>query len=92
MLFTISGYPPQQPGYGYPQPPQSGPGFIQPPQPQYGGEDPEVKGMEFNDESIRRGFIRKVYSILMVNQPHAALVHPNASSNYFCFCSFFRYN
>ncbi|XP_043481560.1 protein lifeguard 1 isoform X2 [Leptopilina heterotoma] len=31
-------------------------------------EDPmhdEIKGFEFNDESIRRGFIRKVYSILM---------------------------
>lgn len=27
-----------------------------------------VKGFEFNTESIRRGFIRKVYSILSVNQ------------------------
>lgn len=36
----------------------------------YGGgdsyEDPEVKGFGFSDASIRRGFIRKVYSILMV--------------------------
>lgn len=37
----------------------------------YGGnssgyEDPEVKGFDFSDASIRRGFIRKVYSILMV--------------------------
>lgn len=29
-------------------------------------EDPEVKGFDFTDKSIRRGFIRKVYSILMV--------------------------
>ncbi|XP_063363208.1 protein lifeguard 1-like [Cydia amplana] len=28
-------------------------------------EDGEAKGFEFNDKSIRRGFIRKVYSILM---------------------------
>ncbi|RZC42534.1 Bax1-I domain containing protein [Asbolus verrucosus] len=32
----------------------------------YAGEDPEVKGFDFSDKSIRRGFIRKVYSILMV--------------------------
>lgn len=36
----------------------------------YGGgssyEDPEVKGFDFSDASIRRGFIRKVYLILMV--------------------------
>ncbi|CAH1101803.1 unnamed protein product [Psylliodes chrysocephalus] len=30
------------------------------------GEDPEVKGFDFNDQSIRRGFIKKVYSILSV--------------------------
>jgi len=29
-------------------------------------EDPEAKGFEFNDQSIRRGFIRKVFSILTV--------------------------
>lgn len=65
------GYPPQQgypgaqqPGYGYP--PQSVGGFA--PQGQYGGgEDPSVKGFDFSDESVRRGFIRKVYSILMVS-------------------------
>ncbi|XP_047993152.1 protein lifeguard 1-like isoform X1 [Leguminivora glycinivorella] len=28
-------------------------------------EDGEAKGFEFNDKSIRRGFIRKVYAILM---------------------------
>lgn len=62
------GYPPQQPGY----PPQQ-PGYL--PQgggidgPSYGGGDAnaEAKGFEFNDESIRRGFIRKVYAILMVS-------------------------
>lgn len=34
----------------------------------YGGVDPEDpnKGFGFDDQSIRRGFIRKVYSILMV--------------------------
>lgn len=29
--------------------------------------DPIVKGFEFSTETIRRGFIRKVYSILSVN-------------------------
>lgn len=29
-------------------------------------EDDEVKGFDFTDKTIRRGFIRKVYSILMV--------------------------
>lgn len=29
--------------------------------------DPIVKGFEFSTESIRRGFIRKVYSILSVS-------------------------
>lgn len=36
----------------------------------YGGTnyagDPDVKGFDFSDKTIRRGFIRKVYSILMV--------------------------
>ncbi|XP_058124959.1 protein lifeguard 1-like isoform X2 [Anopheles ziemanni] len=76
--YPQPGYPqpgyPQDPSYpggfnpGYP--PQ--PGFAQPAPPNmptaYGtGYDPEtgsVKGFEFNDQSIRRGFIRKVYSIL----------------------------
>lgn len=30
-------------------------------------EDPEAKGFEFNDQSIRKGFIRKVFSILTVS-------------------------
>lgn len=30
--------------------------------------DPMVKGFEFNTETIRRGFIRKVYSILSVSK------------------------
>lgn len=29
--------------------------------------DPIVKGFQFSDETIRKGFIRKVYSILSVN-------------------------
>lgn len=32
--------------------------------------DPFVKGFEFNTESIRRGFIRKVYSILSVRDQY----------------------
>lgn len=74
------GYPPQGGGYpqpGYPQPgmPQGIPyGHVPPQQPGYGSyvdpEDPEdVKGFGFTDESIRKGFIRKVYSILMVRCP-----------------------
>ncbi|KAK9887029.1 hypothetical protein WA026_019954 [Henosepilachna vigintioctopunctata] len=75
------GYPayPQQPGYpgGYPAGPQPGqPGFNVPPeQPPYGQDmyggtgtdykEPEMAAFEFSDKSIRRGFIRKVYSILM---------------------------
>ncbi|XP_075169960.1 N-methyl-D-aspartate receptor-associated protein isoform X2 [Haematobia irritans] len=61
------GYPPPQ--GGYPQPgfvPQ--PGFAPPPQNDYGGgyEDPEgPKNFSFDDQSVRRGFIRKVYMILM---------------------------
>lgn len=71
------GYPPQQPGYpggGYPPqqpgyPPQAGMGGAGFDGPGYGGDaNPEAKGFEFNDESIRRGFIRKVYSILMVSK------------------------
>ena len=29
-------------------------------------EDPDAKGIEFNDESIRKAFIRKVFAILTV--------------------------
>lgn len=32
-------------------------------------EVPEVKGLAFSTESIRKGFIRKVYSILLVIAP-----------------------
>ncbi|XP_020814976.1 protein lifeguard 1 isoform X2 [Drosophila serrata] len=67
---------PQGP-YGQPYgqgPPPGGyapqPGFIQPPPPTggYGAyDDPESqpKNFSFDDQSIRRGFIRKVYLILM---------------------------
>lgn len=72
------GFPPQpgfqQPGY----PPQ--PGFQQPPyggqqqggfgyggqEVPYGNDDPK-DGSMFEDASVRRGFIRKVYAILMVS-------------------------
>ncbi|XP_058800408.1 protein lifeguard 1-like [Phymastichus coffea] len=61
---------------------QGGPGFIPPAAPPYGhvppqqgmygasySEDPmndEAKGFQFNDTTIRQAFIKKVYSILMV--------------------------
>ncbi|XP_066250145.1 protein lifeguard 1 isoform X2 [Euwallacea similis] len=76
--YPQGGYPQgdyPQPG-GYPSAPQ--PGFQPPPYAAdpyaganqgYGGynpEDPEVKGFDFTEQSIRKGFIRKVYSILMV--------------------------
>lgn len=48
--------------YGY-VPPQNPGGYGSTEDP----EDPEVKGFGFTDESIRKGFIRKVYSILMVS-------------------------
>ncbi|KAM8712400.1 hypothetical protein ACLKA7_012852 [Drosophila subpalustris] len=52
------------PGHYAPQP-----GFVQPPAPAgYGAyDDPEgqPKNFSFDDQSIRRGFIRKVYMILM---------------------------
>ncbi|KAK2586924.1 hypothetical protein KPH14_009854 [Odynerus spinipes] len=62
--------PPGVPPYGH-VPPTGAP-FGATPQPgMYGSsyaEDPlqdEVKGFDFNDTSIRNGFIRKVYTILM---------------------------
>lgn len=65
--FLLGGYPPQhqQPPYGG-YPPQQ-PGFNQPPPEGGYSGDPEVKGFDFNDESIRKGFIRKVYFILSVS-------------------------
>ncbi|XP_050300694.1 protein lifeguard 1 isoform X1 [Anthonomus grandis grandis] len=76
--YPQGGYaPPPQPGFQ--PPPYSDPyggqqGEAHPfnsttNAPGYGGynpEDPEIKGFDFSDQSIRRGFIRKVYSILMV--------------------------
>lgn len=71
------GYPPQpgiapQPMFQPSYPPQ-GQGFIgQPAMPpggsyeHYDPEDQSAKGFDFTDQSIRRGFIRKVYSILTV--------------------------
>lgn len=69
-------YPPQpgfapQPGFqNYPQPDQGYGGQpAMPPGGSYGAYDPEdgsAKGFDFSDQSIRKGFIRKVYSILTV--------------------------
>lgn len=66
------GYPTQQQAY-YPPPQQQQ--VYNPPQqqmnmqqPPYADpEDPEAKGFEFNDQSIRKGFIRKVFAILTVS-------------------------
>lgn len=69
------GYPTQStpimPQVGYPstayQAPE--PGFAPAPAFQHvpiSDEDPIVKGMAFSTESIRKGFIRKVYTILSV--------------------------
>lgn len=72
--YSQPGYPGQEPNYpGAPQP-----GFAPPPSGPYGHDAPihqdmygtpyeddqEVKGFGFTDQSVRRGFIRKVYSIL----------------------------
>lgn len=62
------------PGGGYP-PPSGGyapePGFIQPPPAGYNtydNGDPEApKNFSFDDQGIRKAFLRKVYSILMVS-------------------------
>jgi hypothetical protein len=37
-------------------------------QPGYDPEDPDAKGFEFNDQSVRKGFIRKVFAILSVSK------------------------
>ncbi|CAK9832458.1 Protein lifeguard 1 [Anthophora retusa] len=61
--------PPGVPPYG--QVPPTGPAFEGPQPGMYGSsyaEDPaqpEIKGFDFSEKSIRNGFIRKVYSILM---------------------------
>jgi len=77
--YPQPGYPPQQ-GFGQPGPVQPGYmpapggvpyGHVPPPPTQHipysdNSTEPIVKGFEFSDESIRRGFIRKVYSILSI--------------------------
>lgn len=76
QFFSGQTYP-QQPGYnvGFAPQPAVAPGFHPsafPPSPGAGGyvpydaESATVKGFDFNDQSIRRGFIKKVYSILTV--------------------------
>lgn len=66
-------YPPQQQQTYY-SPPQQQQVYNPPQQqmttqqpPYMDPEDPEAKGFEFNDQSIRKGFIRKVFSILTVS-------------------------
>lgn len=66
-------YPQQQQAY-YP-PPQQNPynptsqSVPMQQAPYIDPEDPDAKGFEFTDQSIRKGFIRKVFSILTVSQP-----------------------
>ncbi|CAK1585919.1 unnamed protein product [Parnassius mnemosyne] len=69
--YPQAGYP--QAGYPAPQPgvqPGYGAGFGEPagypaPGPGSLGEDADVKGFDFTEQSIRKAFVRKVYSILM---------------------------
>lgn len=61
--FPGAGYPPPSGGYA-PEP-----GFMQPPPAGYNtyNGDPEApKNFSFDDQIIRKAFLRKVYSILMV--------------------------
>lgn len=53
---------PQQPFPPMPNPHQAG-AFIDPENP----EGMEMKGFDFTEQSVRKGFIRKVYSILSVS-------------------------
>lgn len=80
--FGNQGYPGQQPpppppGYypgpqqGYPQQGYPNMGFTVPPDVENQHEpknemDSDFQGFEFSDKTIRQGFIRKVYSILML--------------------------
>lgn len=71
--FQPPPYGQQPPGPGFVPPPVAPPfGHVPPNQGMYGAsysEDPmqdEVKGFQFNDTTIRQAFIRKVYSILML--------------------------
>lgn len=58
--------------------------------PEQGMDDGDVKGFGFSEESIRKAFIRKVYSILMVSmRDHCAIRDPFLSKINF---PFFRYN
>lgn len=65
QFYGQSPYPPQN---GFQQPAPYNPAYphqMPSQQPPYmDPEDPEAKGFDFSDESIRKGFIRKVYSIL----------------------------
>lgn len=66
------GYQPSQAGYfqaAYPPPGghSVSPGSTPLQHVDTNDKDPMVDGLNFNTESIRRGFIRKVYSILSVN-------------------------
>lgn len=54
---------PQQPFPPMPNPHQPG-GYIDAENP----EGPEIKGFDFTEQSVRKGFIRKVYSILSVSR------------------------
>uniref|UniRef100_A0AAG5DB88 Uncharacterized protein n=1 Tax=Anopheles atroparvus TaxID=41427 RepID=A0AAG5DB88_ANOAO len=76
QFFSGQTYP-QQPGYnvGFAPQPAMAPGFHPSafaPSPGAAGYSPydeesaTVKGFDFNDQTIRRGFIKKVYSILTV--------------------------
>lgn len=59
---------------------------MPPPQNDFGGgyEDPEgPKNFSFDDQSVRKGFIRKVYMILMVSVEWSKLFHRSFQINPF---------
>ncbi|KAG7200411.1 hypothetical protein KM043_017864 [Ampulex compressa] len=97
--------PPGVPPYGQAVP---GPAFATQPQPgmyrtSYGEESlqDEVKGFEFSDKTIRNGFIRKVYTILMCqllitlsmiavflyHEPTQKWVHKHTEMFWICFAA-----
>lgn len=65
--FATAGYAPSgYPAAAYPP----APGFAPAPAFQHvppAEDEPIVKGLDFNTETIRKGFIRKVYTILSVS-------------------------
>lgn len=95
--FVNPGYPSAQPqpsGFVPLVPPANNP-YANPPHisPQHPGAyvDPEdlteMKGFDFSEETIRRGFIRKVYSILSVSEIHIHSTKDKEKPSSKCYCA-----